>query len=132
MKLFNIAHSRIDHHGRSAVNISSLANGAFGEHRRQRPSRQPQAVDRVIGALRWRRIVEHPRSKPHRCVHTSVAQACVMQITLNFEPSKPSPLLMSPREAPMMMAFWAIRLAMIAFILWCILTELVTELQGLL
>jgi uncharacterized membrane protein YhdT len=32
----------------------------------------------------------------------------------------------------MMMAFWAIRLAMIAFILWCILTELVTELQGLL
>ena len=34
MKLFNIAHSRIDHHGRSAVNISSLANGALGEHRR--------------------------------------------------------------------------------------------------
>jgi hypothetical protein len=37
MKLFNIAHSRIDHHGRSAVNISSRANGAFGEHRRQIP-----------------------------------------------------------------------------------------------
>ena len=35
MKLFNIAHSRIDHHGRSAVNISSFANGALGEHRRQ-------------------------------------------------------------------------------------------------
>ena len=33
MKLFNIAHSRIDHHGRSAVNISSRANGALGEQR---------------------------------------------------------------------------------------------------
>jgi hypothetical protein len=32
MKLFNIAHSRMTDYGRSAVNISSLANGAL-EHR---------------------------------------------------------------------------------------------------
>jgi hypothetical protein len=31
----------------------------------------------------------------------------------------------------MMMALWVIRLAMIAFILWCILTALLTELNGL-
>ena len=34
MKLFNIAHRRMTGYGRSAVNISSLANGALGEHRR--------------------------------------------------------------------------------------------------
>jgi hypothetical protein len=34
MKLFNIAHRRMTGYGRSAVSISSLANGALGEHRR--------------------------------------------------------------------------------------------------
>ena len=30
---------RIDNHGRSAVNISSFANGALGEHRRHETDR---------------------------------------------------------------------------------------------
>ena len=54
-------------HGRPAVNISSLANGALGEHWRLRLSRQPQAVDSVIGASRGRRTVAHPdrHDRPH-------------------------------------------------------------------
>jgi hypothetical protein len=54
-------------YGLSAVSISSRANGAFGEHQRLRLSRQPQAVDSVIGASRGRRTLAHPdrHDRPH-------------------------------------------------------------------
>jgi hypothetical protein len=40
--------------GRSAVSISSRANGALGEHRRRdEPIRKPQAASHVLRITRW-------------------------------------------------------------------------------
>jgi hypothetical protein len=66
-------------------------------------------------------------------VPTSVAQACVTQITVNLRSNHHLLIsITSAQEAAMnMMVLRALRMAMIAFILWCILTTLLAELPGL-